>query len=197
MKLFLALVLVSLTCAACAGDSATPAADAKPAPVPCPAVGGFLTAQLRGGLTHDISWKGAELQCEGGPRPEGKGLRLTFAGPLPSAPGPDGKSADAPPRQLRFIFGVDLNDAAAGAVRVLPTNITVILEGAQQIFATRGDDRCAIESLERMPVAGNAKLEQVHARGYCISPAIDLASEATLLVPTFEFTGVVATGEDP
>lgn len=191
MKHFLALVLVGLTCTACAGDSGTPAATA-PAPAPCAATDGFLSAQLRGALTHDISWKGADLQCEGGPRPEGKGVRVTFAGPLPAA----GDAVTAPPRQLRFIFGIDLDDAAAGEARVLPTNITVIVEGAQQLFATRGDDRCAIESLERQPLQGT-QLEQVRARGYCISPAVDLASDTTLLIPTFEFTGVVATGADP
>lgn len=197
MKHLLALVLVSLTCAACAGDSETPATGAKPAPAPCPAAGGFLTAQLRGGLTHDIRWQGADLQCEGGPRPEGHGLRLTFSGPLPPDPAKGAAAGEASPRRLRFIFGVDLHDAAEGAARALPTNITVIVEGEQKLFATRGDERCAIESLERQPVAGNAKLEQVHARGYCISPAIDLAGDGTLLVPTFEFTGVVTTGEEP
>ncbi len=187
MKHFLALVLVSLACAACAGDKGQPG-EAKAGPAGCMASGeGLLKAQLRGAITHDLTWHNADMQCEGGPRPEGQGLRLTFAGPLPA----DGTGTV---HQLRFIFGIDLNDAAAGAARALPTNITVILEGEQQLFATRGDERCAIETLERRPLGSDGKLELVQARGYCTSPALDLAGGANLLVPTFEFTGVIANG---
>ncbi|MET0280783.1 MAG: hypothetical protein ABW278_06600 [Steroidobacteraceae bacterium] len=190
MKHILALVLVSLTCAACADDPAPAAAAAAPAaPDGCLADGsGTLVAQLRGALTQDIAWNNGDMQCEGGPRPEGNGLRLTFAGPTT---GPEGT------RQLRFIFGIDLQDAAAGAARALPTNITLIMEGEQQLFATRGDQRCAVEALERMALPGDGGHERIHARGYCTSPALDLAGGTSLLVPTFEFTGIVAAGAQP
>jgi hypothetical protein len=98
---------------------------------------------------------------------------------------------------LRFIFGIDYADAAAGAAQALPTNITVILEGGKQMFATRGDDRCAVETLERAPLQASTHLDRVHVRGYCIGPANELAGDSRLLIPTFEFTGVVNTGDGP
>jgi hypothetical protein len=192
MKHLLALVLVSLTCAGCGRASAPPVIAAQPTPAGCLADGGgLLTAQLRGAMNQDIAWSNADMQCEGGPRPDGAGLRLTFAGAMAAA------EPAAAAHRLRFIFGIDLHDAAAGAARALPTNITVILEGEQQLFATRGDARCAVETLERTAIAGDAPHERVHARGYCTSPATDLAGSASLLVPTFEFTGVVAAGAQP
>jgi hypothetical protein len=154
--------------------------------------GGALQAQLRGALVADLNWRNADMTCEGGLRPDGQGLRVTMAGPLPV---PDG----APPRKLRFIFGVDPHDIAAGAAQALPTNLTVILEGEKQIFATQGDEHCAVELLERspLPAAKGRQRSRVHARGYCLDPAANLAGDARLHVPTFEFTGVADTELDP
>ena len=76
----------------------------------------------------------------------------------------------------------------------MPTNLTVILEGEQQLFATRGDQHCAVESLERSPLpSAGSRRNLVHARGYCLGPATNAAGDARLLVPTFEFTGVADT----
>jgi hypothetical protein len=148
---------------------------------------GSLQARLRGAVTADVEWRNADMQCAGDLRPDNSGMRLTFAGTLPG-------DAGAPVRRLRFIFGVDHEDTAAGVAQALPTNITVIFEGEQQMYATQGKERCAVELLERTPiVGGSGKLERVHARGYCVDPATSMAGESSLLVPTFDFTGVVNT----
>jgi hypothetical protein len=150
--------------------------------------GGFLDAQLRGAVIADIAWKNSDMQCEGGPRPDGEGVRLTFAGALPGAAG-------QPPRRVRFIFGVDPHDVAAGSAQALPTNLTVILEGEGQLYATSGDAHCAVESLDRTPAG--AGRNRVHARGYCLAPATSIGGDARVLVPTFEFTGIADTERKP
>ncbi len=157
---------------------------------------GALQAQLRGAMEADLSWKDAEMQCEGGMRPDGKGVRITIAGPLPVLPAQSAAASDSQ-AALRFIFGIDLQDTASGAAQALPTNLTVIVEGAQLLYATRGDDKCAVETLERTPLAGDAKLERVSVRGYCTGPASDLAGTSRLFVPTFSFTALLNTGGDP
>ncbi len=181
------IAAASLACAACGAgqDKATVKASEAPG---CIADGsGSLQARLRGAVTADVEWRNADMQCAGDLRPDNSGMRLTFAGTLPG-------DAGAPMRRVRFIFGVDHEDTAAGAAQVLPTNITVILEGEHQMYATQGKDRCAVELLERKPIAGGAgKLERVHARGYCVDPATSMAGEASLLVPTFDFAGVINT----
>jgi len=197
MQKILCLLLAGITMSACASDSGETgkkspgAAAAKPAG--CIAGGGgALQAQLRGALTADLNWSNDLMLCEGGARPDGKGLRVSLAGPLADAPA--GKAA----RHLRFIFGIDYQDPAAGSVQALPTNVTVILEGEGRMFATRGSDRCAVESLARTPLPDEGgKFERVHVRGYCTEPAAELSGDARLLLPTFEFTGRVATGDAP
>lgn len=196
MTRFSVLAVIVLACAACAGEHDQSANQSEiqstQAAAGCIAGGGgFLQAQLRGALVADLDWRNAQIKCEGGPRPDGQGLRVTFAGPLPVAEG-------APPRQLRFIFGVDLHDIAAGAAQALPTNLTVILEGERQLYSTQGDGHCAVELLERSPLdAAKGSKQRVHARGYCLDPATNLAGDARLHVPTFEFTGVADTELDP
>jgi hypothetical protein len=196
MTRFSVLALIVLACAACSRD-ASQAADqsesqSTQATAGCIAGGGgYLQAQLRGALVADLDWRNADMQCEGGLRPDGHGLRVTIAGPLPVAQG-------AAPRHLRFIFGIDPRDIASGVAQALPTNVTVILEGEQQLYATQGDGHCAVELLERAPLeAAGRKRDRVHARGYCLDPATTLAGDARLLVPTFEFTGVANTELDP
>src|SRR5882757_7628636 len=56
---------------------------------------GYLRARIRGSLNLDIDWHNSEIECEGGARPNGSGIRVSFAGPLQS----DG-------RRLRMVFGV-------------------------------------------------------------------------------------------
>lgn len=149
--------------------------------------GGFLQARLRGAIEADLDWHDAAMHCEGGPRPDGRGVRVALGGPLPS---------DAMLR-LRFIFGIADRDVASGSALALPTNVTVIVEGDGRMFATRGDGRCAVELLQREPLPGSPRRERVHARGYCLDPAASLNSDERLHVPTFEFSGVVDAGEQP
>lgn len=153
---------------------------------------GRLEAALRGALDADVTWGNAQMECDGDLRPDGSGLRITIAGPLPAALAKSGEAGTA--RRLRFIFGIDLEDTAAGPAQALPTNLTVIIEGGEQLYATRGSELCAVEGLESMAIG--AETERVTARGYCLGPASDLAGETRLLVPTFSFTALVRTGEE-
>ena len=192
MKRVFALLLTGLACSACTGNKQAHQSEAMSGDsAGCVAGGGgFLHAQLRGALVADLDWKNGDMQCAGGPRPDGKGLRVTFAGQLPSTGG-------TPARRLRFIFGIDPHDVASGAAEALPTNLTVIVEGEGQIYATRGDSNCAVEHLEQNALPGtDGRKLRVSARGYCLGPATNVAGDARVLLPTFEFTGV-ADAEEP
>lgn len=142
-----------------------------------------MEASLRGALEADINWSNAQMSCDGDLRPDGKVLRITMVGPLDSG------------RQLRFILGIDLVDTAEGPAQVLPTNLTVIVEDESLLYATRGNDRCAVEDFMRTPLGDG--FERVSGRGYCLGPASDLAGETRVLVPTFSFTALAHTGTQP
>lgn len=138
-------------------------------------------------MSLDIDLHNAELECDGGVRPDGSGIRVSFAGPLRS----DG-------RRLRMVFGV--GSAAEGrSGRALPTNLTVIFEGEQRIFATRGEGKCTVDELTEQrlgALGGSSRPYRVIGRGFCIEPVNDLHGKESILVNSFDFAGRV-TFEDP
>jgi hypothetical protein len=171
-----------------AAPVATPPPTASPHTSGCLANGnGFLRAKIRGALNLDINWHNSEMECEGGGRPDGSGLRVSFAGPLHS----DG-------RRLRLVFGVgEAREGKAG--RALPTNLTVIFEGEQRLFATRGQDKCTVDDLTQQrfgALGGKVRTYRVIARGFCISPASTLDDREHLLLSSFDFAGRVTFGDE-
>jgi hypothetical protein len=145
---------------------------------------------LRGALNTDLAWADADMTCEGGARPDGRGIRISIAGPLEKE------------RRLRLLFGIDNSGvapaaaAAAGPAPALPTNITAILEGEKQLFATLGDDKCTTEQLHVVPL-GTGSEQRVDARGFCIGPASTLDGTERLLVTTFDFSTRIVLAATP
>jgi hypothetical protein len=176
----------ALAAAAPADPAAAPAHAAAPGCLP--GGNGYLRARIRGALNLDIDWHNAELECDGGPRPDGSGLRVSFAGPRHS----DG-------RRLRLVFGVaTVHEGSPG--RELPTNLTVIFEGEDRLFATRGDDHCTVDELrqERLgALGGPLRSWRIVARGFCTEPASTLSSDARILVTRFDFAGNAVFDDSP
>ena len=138
---------------------------------------GYVRARIRGALNIDVNWKDAQLSCAGEARPDGGGLRMSFAGP-----GPDGKI-------MRLVFG--MRAAREGSPgRELPTNLTVLLDGGR-IFATRGDDKCTTDALaqRQLPATSPLRAWRIEARGFCVQPANDLTGKGRILISRFDFAG--------
>lgn len=146
--------------------------------------GAFLSARLRGATTLDVDWHGASLHCDGGARPDGRGMRVSFSGTDHT-------------HHLLFIFGIDAAPRA-GRTRNVATNVTVIFEGERRLYSTRGDDRCTIDTLSArdLPVQSGAHRLAVRARGFCISAASALGNGAPLLVSRFDFSGAIFIDAD-
>jgi hypothetical protein len=187
---------VTLPCVAVpAAPAANPPIVMPPAPQPAatpaaagclPTGNGYLKARIRGALNLDIDWRNAELECDGGPRPDGSGIRLAFAGP---------KRADG--RRLRLVFGVSAAREGRGG-HSLPTNLTLIVEGAQRLYTTRGEDHCTVDTLsqQRLHTAGAPRRYRIVARGFCVAPAATLNNAERILVSSFDFAGNAVFGDD-
>jgi hypothetical protein len=139
-------------------------------------------------MAADLDWRNAGLECEGGMRPDGHGIRVSFAGPFHSA---------GAAHRLRFIFGIE----AAGegrSGRALPANITLILEGEQHIYSTRGDNECTVDELRQEPLGrtANRRDYRVAARGFCVGPAASLTGSGRVLVSRFDFSGRISLYSD-
>src|SRR5664279_1812431 len=83
--------LAAVALAACGHSGA--AANAVTSVGCLPGDRGFLQASLRGALLAELDWRGEKIQCEGGARPDGLGIRLSVGGKAP-----DGQA-------LRLVFG--------------------------------------------------------------------------------------------
>ncbi len=180
------IVLCALTVVLGAGTACSPQkSQIGAAPTPgatcLPGERGFLRLRLRGAIDQDLNWHGAGLQCEGGARPAGNGLRVSFAGP-----------ADNKGLKLRIVFGIAAHPGAS-ALAQLPTNITAIVaivDGQSQLYATQGDGKCQVDSLVQQPLLTRTHAYRIAARGYCVDPATTLDGSGRLYINRFDFAGV-------
>ena len=101
-------------------------------------------------------------------------------------------------RRIRLVFGIaDVAEGASGAA--LRTNVTVLFEGEQRVFATQGDDKCTVDTLTQKRVenlGGPRTIYRVEARGFCLGPATSLSRGERLLLTSFDFAGRVEFGDD-
>ena len=152
-----------------------------------PSGNGYLRARVGGAMNLEINWANAQIECEGSTRPDGSGIRLSFAGP----PRSDG-------RRTRIVFGI--RSAAEGrSGRSLPTNVTVMFEGEARLFATRGDDRCTVDKLEQERIGalgGPSRSYRVVGSGFCTEPASDLKGEERIFLSRFDFAGRTTFEDD-
>ncbi len=158
------------------------AQPARPSAGCLPSGSGYLRARIRGALRLDLDWHDGQLECEGSARPDGDGIRLSFAGPIRRS------------ERLRLIFGIGgTGEGRAG--RTLKTNVTVIVEGERRLFSTGGDDKCTVDDLEQQrlgPPGGAVRNYRVVARGFCFEPASDLIRNERIVISRFDFAGRIA-----
>jgi hypothetical protein len=172
---------------AVAGAPTAPSADSAGTRGCFAAGDGYLRARLRGALDMDLDWKNTDMECAGGPRPSGNGIRVSIGGPL------RGEG-----RRIRLVFGI-ADVAEGGAGKALRTNVTLLFEGEQRVFATRGDDKCTVDSLSQQRVealGGSRAIYRVVARGFCVGPAASFTQGERLYLTSFDFAGRVEFGDD-
>lgn len=168
-----------------AAQAAAAASEAPAAPRCLPAQDGFITMRLRGSIEQDVHWTEPALECTGMPRPDGKGLRVRFAGALPGGP-------------LAIVFAAPELGIGRSAKRV-PVNLTLLDGAGERIYGTQGDSRCEFDEVEQQPIEGGAlpaNSFRIRARGFCVAPARALDGDGSVLVTRFDFVGRVTAGDD-
>ena len=161
---------------------AAPAGGQAPRPA-VPAAGclesgdGYFRAQVAGDIEMTIDWPNIGTRCQGEPKNDPPGVRLSFQRNSHSKP------------DLLFVFGLTGISAGQPAHGV-GANLTLIVQGTPQIFGTLGDSRCTVDSLtqRRLKAPGAYRVE---ARGFCTQPAHGVRGPGSVLVKTFEFAGLV------
>jgi hypothetical protein len=151
-----------------------------------PGQAGFLTMRLRGSIEAEIAWREPELDCAGMSRPEGRGLRLRFAGPLANG------------GELAVVFAAsELGKGASG--RGVPVNVTLLDAAGERIYGTQGESRCIFDEVKQQAIEDQSFPSQsfrVSARGFCVAPARAVDGEGSVLLTRFDFAGLVTFRED-
>jgi len=179
---FIRAPMMGLAGAAALAAAALAAADA-PRPVPtgpaaCLSSGdGYLRAHLAGAIDARIDWPNSGTRCEGEPRDDPGGVRLSFQRVPRGAP------------DLLFVFGIT-GVSEGKPARAAGVNLTVIVQGTRHVYGTLGDSRCTVDTLTQRPLAKKGTY-RVEARGFCTQPAHAVRGDGALLVSTFEFAGLV------
>jgi uncharacterized membrane protein (UPF0127 family) len=173
--------------------AAMPVLDSAAGPLPpaprfgvscLPSGNGYLRARLAGAVEAAIDWPNAGTVCEGGARPGGRGLRLSFHREPGGVP------------DLLFVFGIADVKAGGTSAKQIGVNLTIFERGTSRVFGTRSDSRCMVDALRQTPVPGAPHAFRVEARGFCTQPAHAVRAEGSVLVSTFDFAGLATTDEE-
>ncbi|MGI9341329.1 MAG: hypothetical protein ACR2QV_00660 [Gammaproteobacteria bacterium] len=135
----------------------------------------YLSGTLYGGLEREIEWRGDRMRCEGGPRPDGDGVRLVFAAPAAAAAGD----------RLVFVIGISgplgsLTDAER------PANVTIIDEATGRFFSSGQQDRCwtTVKSAD-----GDGTRYFVAGEVYCAGSLPSLSDGSSVSLRGFRYAG--------
>ncbi|HSQ70570.1 MAG TPA: hypothetical protein VLM41_10840 [Steroidobacteraceae bacterium] len=138
----------------------------------------MLQARLQGAIDGEIDWSAGGGSCLGGVRPDGSGLRMVFRGAAPAG------------EPLLIVIGA--GPVAPGtSARNVPANVTIVIEGSGRFYATQGDDKCALDTLDQESVDGEPGLLRVTGRGYCVQPARAVGGDGSVLISRFDLLALV------
>jgi hypothetical protein len=150
-----------------------------------PGDAGFLSMRLRGSIEAEIHWREPELTCNGMPRPDGRGLRLHFAG----------KRDDG---DLSVVFAAPELGMGISAKGV-PVNVTLLDGAGERIYGTRGVHGCQFDEIKQEPLEDPGlppASYRVSGRGFCTVPAPAVDGDGSVLVTRFDFAGMISYGGD-
>jgi uncharacterized membrane protein (UPF0127 family) len=160
-------------------------APEAPSEVRClPGQDGFITMRLRGSIEREVRWTEPALECTGMSRPDGKGLRVRFAGAF------DGG-------ELAIVFAAPELGIGRSA-RGVPVNVTLLDGAGERIYGTQGDSRCEFDAVEQSLIDDGAlpgRTHRISARGFCVAPARALDGDGSVLLTRFDFAGRVTSDD--
>lgn len=138
---------------------------------------GELRATLYGAMNGTIRWDANTMDCEGMPRPAGRGARLRFAGPV---------GDDA----LQLAVIIALPELERGRVaKELPSNVTIIEEGNGRFFSTANLDSCWTDVVAQTLIDGSTDRYVVKGALYCIAPLDEVNGDASISIDNLNFKG--------
>ena len=175
------LVLACILMAACNGPAPIAAETAPEETGDAACIeDGRLSVDLYGSIRASIDWQSDGLTCTGMPRPDNKGARIRMSGAL---------GTGDEDRVLAFILGIpDLQIGQTGSE--LPTNVTLIEEGAGRFFGSRDTSDCWTDVSGQDSIdANDERTYRIEGTLYCVSPLAELNGNASVTFTELKFVG--------
>jgi hypothetical protein len=141
---------------------------------------GHLAVALYGDIQTRIDWPATELECDGMPRPEGKGARLRFSGIT---------TVGDKSRKIAFIIA--LPELARGqTVTETPASVTIMEEGGGRFFNSSKASACLADIVEQKPRDGGTEDEfLISGVLYCVAAIVELNGPGGLTISDLSFSG--------
>jgi hypothetical protein len=139
---------------------------------------GHLSAALYGVIETQIDWGRYDVECTGMPRPEGRGVRLRFAG----------LAGDGQP--VAFIIAIPDFDRDTGRGE-FGSNVTLIEEGAGRFFSTPDLNNCLAEIVAVEALDDTGDRFSVSGALYCVAPLPEINGNSAVSTPELQFTGLI------
>jgi hypothetical protein len=137
---------------------------------------GYWRGRIFGATTLEIDWAGAALGCAGNARPDGRGLRLFFAG---------GRAAGA--ERLLLVIGIESDlESLAGSEH--PVSVTLVDEASDQFFHG-AKERCFARIDEVAPLADAPRSYRVEGEVYCAGAIAAVNSRDSVTLGDTRFAG--------
>lgn len=144
--------------------------------VPC-SHGAYLRGKVIGAVSATLDWETERIDCEGMPRPEGKGARLRF----------EGKSHDRDRAAAIIIALPELDRGETGME--LGSNVTFVVEGSGRFFSSSGPGTCWTDVDRQDPLSGDRYV--VAGKLYCIGPLVEVNGDSSVSIPELDFSGML------
>ena len=182
------MIVLASVLAACGDKPVDGAAGEPPAASFLPAAApsakgcgesGYLRGALFGALEGPLDWHGESIDCQGMPRPDGRGARIRFAG-----------STNAGQVSIALIISIpDLVQATTASE--LPSKVTLIEEGGGRFFSTGDLDNCWTDVERQTAIDGDGDRFSIDGRLYCIAPLAEVNGESSLSISELGFSGLL------
>jgi len=138
---------------------------------------GYLRGRLYGAIELTLDWTAGALQCDGMPRPAGKGVRLRFAG-----------SVGADEHRIAIIIAMPQLGRDSRRTEYA-SNVTVIEEGRGRFFSTVNMNNCLTDVTALTTIDGDR-----HAIGgslYCLAPLAEVNGDSSISITEVQFSGLI------
>ena len=182
------IIVAASLVASCGKNPADGAADETPAasflPAAAPAAkgcgeSGYLRGSLFGAFEGPLNWRGASIDCQGMPRPDGRGARLRFGGTMAVS-------------QVSIALIISIPDLEREATaNELPSKVTLIEEGGGRFFSTGDLDSCWTDVERQMPIDPAGDQYSIDGRLYCITALAEVNGESSLSMSELSFSGLL------